>query len=177
MKSFGTKANRCAAARRANRRGKAGEREVGRALYEAWFGEPAPARREHFARHRYGMEQPKGDLTVPDGFPFRVSVKNYGRGADPPPHGFLTGNRSLLAWWGEIDDLCHADGCGRLPLLCWRSGGRWWCAWQDVGWPAHCFRWGNVCVGTLAAFCDAARLARKAEKLEGNGYFRADSML
>lgn len=58
-------------------KGRRGEQEIGRILYEAWFGSPPPKDREHFIRVGFGRRQARGDLILPPDFPFTaVEVKN-----------------------------------------------------------------------------------------------------
>lgn len=58
-------------------KGRKGERDIARWLYEVWFNEPPPADRSVFVRVGLGRKQLSGDLILPPDFPFRaVEVKN-----------------------------------------------------------------------------------------------------
>lgn len=58
-------------------KGRRGEQDIARWLYEVWFNEPPPADRSVFIRVGLGRKQPTGDLILPPDFPFRaVEVKN-----------------------------------------------------------------------------------------------------
>lgn len=111
---------------RANRlRGIRAEQEVGRILFEAWYGVKPDRDATDFRRTKPGVRQYEGDLTTPEGFPFRLSVKDVND--EPPPHHFLTGGKTLLRWWAEIREI--ADWTYQ-PCLIWKHRGVWFCAWK-----------------------------------------------
>ena len=109
---------------KSRRKGAVGEQQVGRFLYQAWFGEEPARQREVFTRTKPGCRQREGDLQVPQDFPWLVSVKNQ---AGSP----LTSPR-WWRWWREAQG--WSEDRLRWPLLVWRPApGRWWAAWEGHG--------------------------------------------
>lgn len=108
-------------ARRSQRKGKEGEREVARFLFKAHYGDEPPSDRTVFIRTKLGTAQPFGDLIVPDDFPFAVSVKNFAIS--------LVGADMQRVW----KEACQfAVAAQKAPLLAfrWHSNRQWMVRFQ-----------------------------------------------
>ncbi len=147
---------------KSRRKGKEGELDVARRLYEAHFGCPPPPDRTVFVRTKPGVRQHEGDLIVPEDFPFFVEVKNRS----------ICLSHLLRDEWGEIIKTTHNHSwpqC-RIPLLIFKVHREWWVLTRFVDVPLR-LAYLNTAVSTaffvllpLKQFCQWWRQKREEAK-------------
>ena len=117
------------ATKTARQKGKNAELAVAKLLSHWWCPETKgmPAVKLPF-RRMAGSGADKGrpsDITVPEGFPFSVEVKNQEAGGWTF-NGLLRNDWIVWDWWAQCTK--DADGLGRHPLLCFtRAHQPWYC--------------------------------------------------
>ncbi|MCS7186153.1 MAG: hypothetical protein RMK89_04265 [Armatimonadota bacterium] len=98
------------------RKGKRGELEVARLLYQAHYGSPPNPDRDVFVRTKGGVRQKEGDLVTPADFPFFVEVKN--RSISLP--------KLLTSEWLKMLSETITKAKRKPILFCFKCQREWW---------------------------------------------------